>query len=228
MSNYNRKFFFRKEKSMSKGKKGMKYFTAFLLLFLLFFTACGRQDPQKNQKALEDRLKILEERVTVLEKGISKLNSSPAVQSEEGKANNIEKVKNTEKGKEKISEVTKDAKKNKPDFFYFADYKIEIQNFTYRMGEGNTIEYFGDIINKGDKNIDNLSLIIEFFDYEGALIGGHSFPIKIIFAKNKRSFTNSDSIRGGFKNIFRYDIKIKYVGYEGGHLKEREEDKFNE
>ena len=97
---------------------------------------------------------------------------------------------------------------------------MEIKNFTIREGIGGIAEFSGDIVNHGSKNINYLSLATEFYDKYGNLIGGHSFPVKLIFANKERMFSNSDSVSGGFKNIARYDIKVKYVGFEGYQIKE--------
>jgi len=35
-------------------------------------------------------------------------------------------------------------------------------------------------------------------------------------------FSNSDSVSGGFKNIARYDIKVKHAEVEGYQIKEEE------
>ena len=231
MSKYNENFFFRKKKAMSKSKKRIKYFAVFLLLPSLFFTNCRRQEPEKNQKAVEDRLKTLEERVSILEKGISKLNITPSVQSVKGenaKADSIEKVEEAEKDKGKNIEPAKAARKIKPDSFKFPDYKLEIKKFKCIVGEGGIVQYFGEVVNSAEKNIIYLTLTTEFFDYDGVLIGGHSFPIKLILANSykARAFSNADSVKNGFKNIYDYDVKVKYVIYEGGQLTEG--NKFNE
>ena len=128
----------------------------------------------------------------------------------------------------KKADQNQNNKKNKPSFFEFPEFKVEIKNFTMRIGVGNVAEYYGEVVNSGNKNINDLSLTTEFFDKFGNLIGGHSFPVKVIYANKARKFANVDSITSGFNNIDKYNIKVKYVVYEGGQYKEGEEEKWTE
>jgi len=190
-----------------------------LIIFFIFpilFLACGKQGYEKNQKAIEERMKSLEIRIADLEMRIKKANSEPIMKKE---------VEEAIKAEDKRIVAAQEMKKNKPSYFNFPDYKIEIKDFNLRTGEGGVVEYYGNIVNKGNRNINDLSLTTEFYNESGNLIGGHSFPIKVIFANKERRFSNSDTVQGGSRNVYRYDIKVKYVVYEGGQLKEQEEEK---
>lgn len=191
-------------------------------IFLISSLGCGKKDLQDKQQALEEKVSILESRVADLEKMVEK-SGGENIAKKEVKKEKPEKTE--EKIEEKKTEQKPDDKKNKPNSFNFSEFKIEVKNFTVRMGLGGVAEFYGDIINHGQKNINYLSLTTEFYDEYGNLIGGHSFPVKLVFAKKERRFFNVDSIQGGFKNIVRYDIKVKYVGFEGYQIEEEEKTK---
>ena len=189
---------------------------------LVSWLGCGKEDLQNKQQALENKVSFLESRVASLEKLLKKPADQNIAQIEV-KKQEVEKTQ--EKTEEKKAEQNPENNKNKPNYFNFPEFKIEIKNFKVRMGIGGIAEFYGDIVNHNKKNINYLSLATEFYDEYGNLIGGHSFPLKLVFANKERRFFNSDSVQGTFKNVARYDIKIKYVGFEGYQIEEEEKTK---
>ncbi|OGL46619.1 MAG: hypothetical protein A2W05_06980 [Candidatus Schekmanbacteria bacterium RBG_16_38_10] len=183
---------------------------------------CGKKDLQNKQQALEQKVSVLESKVAKLENLVKKpINEN--IPAKEVKKQEAKKTVEAKKAEQNL-----DDKNNKPTSFNFPEFKIEIKNFIIRIGTGNVAEYYGEVVNKGNKNINDLSLTTEFFDEFGNLIGGHSFPIKVIYANKERKFTNIDPIASGFKNIYKYNLKVKYVVYEGGQYQEGEEEKWTE
>jgi len=188
---------------MKAGKK-----TIFImLLFIPFFFSCKDKKNirlEKDMESMQKQMRILSNRLTSIEERLYK--------AAKNRQQDTTPVKNPaeEQGTAKIK-IPKANKGRFPSEFEFPEYKIKITDFNCYKGVGNIAAYGGNVITKRD--IQMLNLNISFFDLRGKLIGGHSFPVKVIFADTPKSFHNADTIEGGFKKIDSMTLEVDFISY---------------